>query len=357
MDPASGPYKFQLAHWDDNRSPQLIAVSVILILATCIIIALRFWAQCRIGKQWEADNVLIAFAAAFAIGDTIASIVAYSSGVGKHLVRVLESDPRKPRNLVRILEAAYAITLLQGFCLGLIKFSILLFYRRIFTMHRRTFQITFYFLGTYTILLTIATFLVYLLQCLPLGFFWEVAYIIAKVPPPHPVSGDCLPHQKDIAPTSIASTISDVALMLLPAIGLWKLSLPRAKKVGLFFVFSLGAFVTFVGVMRIYYGYKVTFEDDVPWVNADIMVWTAVECCVGTICASLPTLAPLLKPPPQQQSGSTESRAVKSWASRMREVRIEDDGTDLPALPLKGRKGMEISPGKTAERWGALGTV
>ncbi|KAL8801741.1 MAG: hypothetical protein Q9200_006846, partial [Gallowayella weberi] len=63
MDPTSDPYKFQLAHWDDNRSPELIAVSVILIVATCIVIALRFWAQCHIGKQWEADNILIAFAA------------------------------------------------------------------------------------------------------------------------------------------------------------------------------------------------------------------------------------------------------------------------------------------------------
>ncbi|KAL8675678.1 MAG: hypothetical protein Q9224_007416 [Gallowayella concinna] len=200
MDPESGAYRFQTDHWDDNRSPELIAVSVILILATCIVIALRFWAQYRIGKQWEADNILIVFAA-----------------------------------------SAYAITLLQGICLGLIKFSILLFYRRIFTMHRRTFQITFYLLGTYTILLTIATFLLYLLNCLPFGFFWEVAYMIAKIPPPHPINGHCLPDQKDLARTSIASTISDVALMLLPAIGLWKLSLPRAKKVGLFCVFSLGA--------------------------------------------------------------------------------------------------------------------
>ncbi|KAL8681469.1 MAG: hypothetical protein Q9186_002415 [Xanthomendoza sp. 1 TL-2023] len=372
MDPESGAYRFQTDHWDDNRSPELIAVSVILILATCIVIAFRFWAQYRIGKQWEADNILIVFAA-------IDSTLAFRIGVGKHLVRVLESDPHKPRDLIRILKSAYAITLLQGICLGLIKFSILLFYRRIFTMHRRTFQITFYLLGTYTILLTIATFLLYLLNCLPFGFFWEVAYMIAKIPPPHPVNGHCLPDQKDLARTSIASTISDVALMLLPAIGLWKLSLPRAKKVGLFCVFSLGAFQFTLQeteerkpapTLQSSMNQKLTNFAPFKGVNADLVIWTAVECCVGTICASLPTLAPLLKRP--QQPGSSKPHTCKSWArfpisgltwprwlsipshSRLRDAHTDDDGTGLQVLPLKERTEIEICSGQAADdRWGA----
>ncbi|KAI4250642.1 MAG: hypothetical protein L6R42_008701, partial [Xanthoria sp. 1 TBL-2021] len=200
MDPASPTYQDQLARWGDDREAELIAVSIILIIATCLATALRFWAQRSIKKQWEADNILIVFAA-----------------------------------------SVYSLALLQAFCLGLIKLSILLFYRRIFTMHRRAFQIAFYVLGTYTLLLTIATFIVFLLQCVPISLFWDIAYRIEGVRPPHLAKGHCLPQQGQIIPTLIANTLSDVALMILPAIGLRNLSLPTAKKIGLFFVFSLGA--------------------------------------------------------------------------------------------------------------------
>ncbi|KAL8999540.1 MAG: hypothetical protein Q9169_001628 [Polycauliona sp. 2 TL-2023] len=200
MDHAAAVHQDQLARWGDDRESELIAVGVVLILATCLATALRIWAQRTINKQCEADNIVSVFAA-----------------------------------------SAYAISLLQAFCLGLIKISILLFYRRIFTMHRRAFQIAFYLLGTYTVLLTIATSFVFLLQCLPISLFWDVAYRIERVQPPHPVKGRCLLQQWHIIPTLLANTISDIALMVLPAIGLWRLRLPAVKKIGLFFVFSLGA--------------------------------------------------------------------------------------------------------------------
>lgn len=108
-------------------------------------------------------------------------------------------------------------------------------------MHRRTFQITFYVLGAYTLLLTIATLLVFILQCLPIAFFWDRAYFLEKAEPLHVLKGHCLPQQLHIVTTLIANTFSDIALLVLPAIGLWNLQLPTGKKAGLFGVFSLGA--------------------------------------------------------------------------------------------------------------------
>lgn len=40
------------------------------------------------------------------------------------------------------------------------------------------------------------------------------------------------------------------------------------------------------------------------------MIWTAIECCVGVICASLPAMAPLLK-----RAQATTSRSSKIWKS------------------------------------------
>ncbi|KAI4146297.1 MAG: hypothetical protein L6R39_003496 [Caloplaca ligustica] len=200
MDNTSAAYQGQLAHWDDDREPKFVAVSVFLIVATCLAIAVRFWAQRKIKKQWALDNIVIFFAA-----------------------------------------SAYTVGVLQGPCLGLIKVSILLFYRRMFTMHRRAFEVAFYILGTYTLLLTIATLVVFILQCLPITFFWDRAYFLEKVRPPHVVKGHCLAQQLHVVTTLLANTVSDVAILVLPAVGLWNLQLPTGKKVGLFGVFSLGA--------------------------------------------------------------------------------------------------------------------
>ncbi|KAI4285559.1 MAG: hypothetical protein L6R38_000580 [Xanthoria sp. 2 TBL-2021] len=200
MNKTTAAYQDQHAYWNEDREPELLAVSVILIVATSLAIAIRFWAQCTIKKQRAHDNLVIVVAA-----------------------------------------SGYVIGLLQGPCLGLVKISILLFYRRVFTMHRRTFKVAFYVLGTYTLLLTIATLVVFILQCLPVTFFWTRAYFLEKVKPPYSLKGHCLPQQLHVATILIANTISDVAVLVLPAIGLWNLRLPRGKKIGLFGVFSLGA--------------------------------------------------------------------------------------------------------------------
>ncbi|KAL8699172.1 MAG: hypothetical protein Q9201_006149 [Fulgogasparrea decipioides] len=172
-------YESQLAHWDDDTAPENLAASVVLIIAVLLVLGLRCFAQRRINKQLEADNIMIFFA--------------FSNGVGKHLARVKATDTHKPRQMIRILKAAYAIALLHGPCLGLIKISILLFYRRIFTMHRRTFQVAFYILGIYTLVVTIVTIFIFMFQCLPVTFFWERAYLLENLEPPHAIKGRCLP--------------------------------------------------------------------------------------------------------------------------------------------------------------------
>lgn len=59
MDQTSDLYKSQVAHWNDDRVPELLAACIVLIIATLVALMVRFWAQRSIGKQWEADNILI----------------------------------------------------------------------------------------------------------------------------------------------------------------------------------------------------------------------------------------------------------------------------------------------------------
>lgn len=124
-----------------------------------------------------------------------------------------------------------------------------------------------------------------------------------------------------------------------------------------------------VGAVRIYYGFKATNTADItckhidsliPFssisqyvkpirispasngihltcsigVNANIMLWTAVECCIGTICASLPAMAPLLKRSHNNpgRMGTIWSRLVvsnipKPWSPFRRRWSLARDGS------------------------------
>ncbi|KAL9045761.1 MAG: hypothetical protein Q9214_001252 [Letrouitia sp. 1 TL-2023] len=109
--------------------------------------------------------------------------------------------------------------------------------------------------------------------------------------------------------------------------------------------------VIFVGIARIYYAFKSTNTHDITWINADIMIWTVVECCTGTICASIPPMAPLLKKiqPPEATYQATCTWMKQCWrrssiVSSLRQgkrLSSESGQTSLQELTVSG-KGSHI---------------
>ncbi len=59
------------------------------------------------------------------------------------------------------------------------------------------------------------------------------------------------------------STMSDVAILVLPFFVLWDLKMPTKNKVGLTGLFLIGSFVVGVGIARITSIFKVSNEEDV----------------------------------------------------------------------------------------------
>ena len=196
-------------------------------------------------------------------------------------------------------------------CLGLLfsKLSILLFFKRTFTTLRRPFQIALTVVTTYSILVGVGSTIEFVVQCLPVPFFWERAYAITDTTPPHPLSGWCMPQDVHAAVPLFANLLSDLLMLALPAIGLWELRIQKAKKAGVLLAFSVGLFVCIVECIRIYYVFKISNSVDVTWNNAAVTLWTAVEGCVSVICACIPTMAPLLK----HAHGNSRSNSHSPW--------------------------------------------
>ena len=189
------------------------------------------------------------------------------------------------------------------------KLSLLLFFKRAFTTRRRPFQIALIVITTYSILVGVGSTIEFVVQCLPVSFFWERAYTITGTTPPHPLSGWCMPQDVHAAVPLFANLLSDLLMLALPAIGLWGLQMQKAKKAGILVAFSVGLFVCIVECIRIYYVFKLSNSGDVTWNNAAGTLWTAVECCVSVICACIPAMAPLLK----HGHGNSRSDSHSPW--------------------------------------------
>ena len=92
-----------------------------------------------------------------------------------------------------------------------------------------------------------------------------------------------------------AGLVSDIAILLPPAAGLWKLQMTRVKKFSVYFALSLGVFACAIEIVRIYYCFQVKNSGDITWNNAGSLIWSGVEPSVAIVCANILAMAPLLK--------------------------------------------------------------
>ena len=251
----------------------------------------------------------------------------------------------------------------QGLGLLFSKLSILLFFKRVFTTRKRPFHIALVVVGTYSLLVGISSFIEFAIQCLPVPFFWERAYAISGITPPHPLSGWCMPQDIHIGIPLIANLLSDLFILGLPAVGLWGLQMQKAKKVGIFFALSLGLFVCIIECIRIYYAFKTNNSGDATWDNAGVLLWTAVESCISVVCACIPTMAPLLKlvqrknrsksRGPWDIDGSARSLKSKIFVGLPKSIRLTDtestkDLHQQPPLASESENVAVVSSKRTA---------
>ena len=86
--------------------------------------------------------------------------------------------------------------------------------------------------------------------------FFTRAYDIAGNTNPEPVKnkdkGPCLLQNRHVAIPLVAGLVSDIAILLLPAAGLWNIQMARVKRFSAYFALSLGMFACAIESVRIY---------------------------------------------------------------------------------------------------------
>lgn len=168
------------------------------------------------------------------------SAIGVRAGGGKHAIVSVKAGEietyAKVKPTIDLSVLKYVLTQLQStiateffytVTIASIKFSVLLLYRRIFP--NRRFRIVMWSLGAFITSYSLVLFFGIIFQCKPIRGAWDPT-----------IDAKCIDLGVIIVVTSALNVFTDVSTLCLPLPLLWRLNLPKERKVQLTGIFLLG---------------------------------------------------------------------------------------------------------------------
>ncbi|CAN9440399.1 unnamed protein product [Alternaria sp. RS040] len=197
---------------------------------------------------------------------------------------------------VIVIARKYVLATECIFCVatGLIKVSILLFYRRLSSraVSRKFVWVTWasiIFIIAYSIALTLAP----IFGCQPISAFWDQVNIIKVL---QGYEFHCFDEGADVLAASIISVAQDLLTAILPTFLYWNLQIPFRQKLALFGIFAMGYGVVALGCVRAYYSWYTFYGTyDVTWSTWNLFLTCMLELHIGCLCANAPAMKVFFK--------------------------------------------------------------
>ncbi|KKY28487.1 putative integral membrane protein [Diplodia seriata] len=281
----------RIDHPVPDKGPRLEATTTALLVLATFFVFLRFAARFKRGLTYGPDDWLVVVALLFCFGAGGINYAMISWGLGKH------ASDLDPNNVVMVLKLLVAFECVYCTGVGLVKFSLLFMYARIFPL--KGFRIGAYILGFMTAGWVIAINCVSIFQCHPIKKAWYPL-----------MDGSCIDIKASFIGNAVPNILTDVAILIMPVAQVWKLQVTSAQRASLVFMFLLGGFVLFASIYR--FTTIMQFQtSDTTWTLATACTWCVVEVASGIISACLPTLRPLMRMVSSQFGGSSRGRSGK----------------------------------------------
>ncbi|PYI09928.1 hypothetical protein BO78DRAFT_404454 [Aspergillus sclerotiicarbonarius CBS 121057] len=249
----------------------VLGIGVAFMAFTSVVIALRIYVRAVLLRAWGCDDVFMVIGTILTFGLSIASIVAASYGVGKHYADVPVED-RTP-----MLKCIWATRLLYVLGLGFIKLSLLWFYLRLEArryMKWLVYSVIFIVLGV-----SISSFFVDTLSCVPTSKFWDSAK------PGHCMSSAS--QQKFYEVNGILVIAMDILIWSVPIPMLWRVRISLIAVLG---VFSVGLLSIAAACVRYNTVLELANNADETYVLAASLNWCGIEAYIAVFCGSTPSL-------------------------------------------------------------------
>ncbi|EHY55821.1 hypothetical protein ABEF92_000416 [Exophiala dermatitidis] len=274
-----------------DRGPATSAVTIAITVLATVFVAARFYTRVWLVRSIKQDDWWILAAWILAVGFSTSICIAVKYGLGKHKADIPDSS------FTTLRKAEYGFSILYNPALMLTKTSIVVFYLSVMS---KDVDPVFKWCNWLTLALVnlVGAALTFynIFQCRPIAAGYQYPT------PNHAKCTDIVTLYLSSAPINI---ITDIAILFLPMPILTRMRLPRKQKVILVVTFSFGAFVAVVDVIRIAYlqnaalnrfkasGTRLVEQNDFSWYASLSFMWSAVEVCIGIICACVPSLKPL----------------------------------------------------------------
>ncbi|MCJ1309392.1 hypothetical protein MMC25_003051 [Agyrium rufum] len=272
----------------------LIAVGVIFPSLASLAVGSRLYARRLLRVRLTPDDYMIFAAMLLVIGLGIATTTgAANDSLGtssppSYTDGTFELTPQ----IARADQIQWAKGLLEKPALALIKLSILIFYKGIFS--GRCFNLTSTVLAGIVVVWGIAFFFTTLFRCRT-GFsaIWGTL--------DEQRANHCF-NSTEASAYSIIFALSDfatdVSILCLPIPIIWRLDLSKSRKYALACIFFLGATAIGAGAVRlglyIYYSHQEVASEKFGEISA-IIFWSIFEQSLATMAACIPTFGPLLQ--------------------------------------------------------------
>ncbi|KAK6515004.1 hypothetical protein TWF506_007359 [Arthrobotrys conoides] len=255
-------------------------VIITLMILSGTTAGLRIITRSSILRSLGLDDWIIIPSLITAYALSIFNMMSEEYGWGRHIWDI------RPKEWVVIRQYQFATQLLFTYSVALAKASILIFYLRFCTTKK--FKVAIWVTFGLLICWVIAMSGLIIFQCHPVSNFWKEMQLFEY-------REGCLPNEPDMVLLhGIFSVVLDIIVLVLPVPVVLHLSLPTKQKVGLIAMFSLGLIVCLAGCLRIVSIRNTILTLDVSWYGYDLYIYTSTEAHVGIICASIPSLKPLV---------------------------------------------------------------
>ncbi|KAI3329233.1 hypothetical protein HD806DRAFT_482265 [Xylariaceae sp. AK1471] len=297
----------------DNRAHVLVIVVVILLSIATLSVGLRIYTRVCLLKQVGADDYLSLLALGLAIATGISQCINTRYGLGKHVW-----DLELPEEIMAYLKNFYVSIIFYNTGLMVVKLTFLTQYYRVLVSRR--FRIICAVAMVIIGLWSFSQVLVGIFICLPVAGFWDSS-----------LNPQCIPTPLQWYINAAGNIVTDIAIFVMPLPVLVRLKLPKAQRLSLVGIFSLGFFTCAISVIRIKF---LKQGGDFSYENIEGSSWSIAELCSGVTCCSLPTLRPFL------------AKYVPALASRIQRSSME-------YLRRSGSRATDVGRGSKHTRQGS----
>ncbi|PBP16768.1 hypothetical protein BUE80_DR012336 [Diplocarpon rosae] len=254
-------------------------IVTLFFLASTLTIFLRIYSRGFIVKSFGWDDWCMCSIFLFNCGQQILLYYFLHYGGGLHTDVVLASHPEW---LSKLTTALFVEELYYVLMHWIIKMAFLLFYLRFATKLFRT--LVFCTIGL-NCAFTVAQWMVYCLQCLPLDTFFH--------PAAHPTVR-CIDNKVLAFLPAALNIFTDICIVVLPIRPLWKIQISRRRRLQLLGIVSLGGIVVLISILRLTVLRDFQRMTDFTRSLGKIIIVSSVELEVAIMAANAPSLRVLV---------------------------------------------------------------